>query len=85
VDGRGRRFAAGFRGRSRPAVTGCGASRRSVQEAAVAEGVQPESGPPLLPTHELARNELESFLDGLLERLNSVRSLTVMVRQVLAT
>ncbi|MGH3274400.1 MAG: hypothetical protein ACRDNZ_08795, partial [Streptosporangiaceae bacterium] len=29
----------------------------------------PEAGPPLLPTSELTWDELESFLDGLLERL----------------
>jgi hypothetical protein len=29
----------------------------------------PEAGPPLLPTHDLTWDELESFLDGLLERL----------------
>ncbi len=31
--------------------------------------LQPEAGPPLLPTPELTWDELESFIDGLLERL----------------
>lgn len=35
----------------------------------MAGGSQPEAGSPRLPTHELTWEELESFLDGLLERL----------------
>ena len=35
----------------------------------MASAHQPEAGPPLLPTPELTWDELESFLDGLLERL----------------
>src|SRR5258708_40293159 len=35
----------------------------------MAGALQPEAGPPLLPTPELTWDELESFLDSLLERL----------------
>src|SRR5260370_38172002 len=35
----------------------------------MAGALQPEAGRPLLPTPELTWDELESFLDGLLERL----------------
>jgi hypothetical protein len=35
----------------------------------MAGAVQPEAGPPLLPTPDLTWDELESFLDSFLERM----------------